>query len=163
MGYIPIIFFSLAGIFLWVMVNVNSLKKLKADIEEYKVKIRSATNLISSKAIDLKREVGQDNTDLSRETSRKCDKIIDLASEEVKENTTFSNLEKIKELVEQLSMAIPEGIEGNALIQSIKDVLSVRKGMLDELNDTIFNFNNNVSKPPSSYVSGLLGLRPYSD
>lgn len=161
MGFIPIILFTLAFIFLWGIVNYNSLRKTRNEITQLQERIITislkrkdlCTRLLSGTSID---EADKDNLAIIM-------KIAEIPSIDKKNiGQTLRNEVSRTQLTTELN-ALLQLSKTDRHPQELVDSLIRLTNELNEIHpgitDLYHNYHEMTDKPPSRFIARLFGFK----
>ena len=160
MGFIPIILFSLAFIFLWGIVNYNSLRKIRNEILQLQESIievslkrkNLATELLSGLSIiEADKENIASIMKIGDNPLIDADNIRQVLGNEVSRTQLSVELNALSQLKE-----IPRYPSGqiNSLIDFTRQLIEMQPRIMD----LFHNYQDMVSKPPSRFIARLFGF-----
>ena len=160
MGFLPIILFTLAFIFLWGIVNYNSLRKIRNEITQLQESVidislkrkNAATKLLSGINPD---KAGEDSLATIRKIAdgQVIDKenINQMLRNEANRTQLASELASLSQMSE--TTRHPE-----ALIASLSELTHQLKELQPRLMDLLHNYHDMVTRPPSRFIARLFGF-----
>lgn len=161
MGFIPLIFFSSAFIFLWAIVNYSSLKKTNNDID---LLIENLAQLIKEKGVMFKNEAQNLTENAPTALFNQVNQFND---------SSLPERDKLSEFFTQFgsrSLILSENkiLEKAAMDKQIKAEFSTEIvsrnsqiiSILAELKDKVKNYNQLIKTPPSKFIARLFNFRP---
>ncbi len=160
MGFIPLIFFSSAFIFLWAIVNYNSLQKTNAEID---IMVKNLANLVKDKNRLLAENAAEfKGTDpklthcfqKSSEISIPDRQSLSVFTQQIGESVNIKAENALIESASQDKQINPEVSE--VIIQKNKEISSA----VFALKNKIKNYNLLVGKPPSKFIANLFKFKP---
>jgi hypothetical protein len=161
MGYLPIILALLGFTFLWVIVNYNSIKAKKAEIEqaaEQVFKYASLRNTILKRMANIPHE---DST---------LQQIVTQVSEKLNEETPehLSTEEKIsaEKVTTEAVTSIPAGYVKDSPYSEAYKQLQVAQNLYQKAASTYFRrrkeYHELIQKYPSKLIASISGFKPIS-
>ena len=160
MGFIPIILFTLAFVFLWGIVNYNSLRKTRNEIAQLKDRIIAislkrkelCTKLLSGTSIN---EADKENLAaiVKIAESRLVDKknIDGIIRDEFSRSQLSTELNALNRLSDTNRYAADLV---TALIKLTNELIEIQP----KITDLYHNYHDMTTKPPSSFVARLFGF-----
>ena len=160
MGFIPIILFTLAFVFLWGIVNYNSLKKTRNEIarlQERTISISKERKTLATKLLS-----GLSMSEADKDNMATIIKIVEnplIEGRNIREalRNEASRSQLTAEL-DTLSRLNKTSLHPPALINALKELTMELKEIQPRIMDLFHNYDNMVSKPPSSFIARLFGF-----
>jgi len=160
MGYIPIIFFSLAFIFLWAIVNLNTLTRMRKSIQNVRENNLTALSDIQYLAIEIQ--------DMETMPHEKSSWMADLIKTLQKIQTKPGNLQQpsaTKSYVELLEKSQIAHNDENGKLSIIREKALSLQNRLRALNkdqmqlkNLEWNYQQMVNRPPSKFIAKIFGF-----
>ena len=159
MGFIPIILFTLAFIFLWGIVNYNSLRRTRNEITQLQERVidisgerkKLATQLLSGLSIE---KGGKDNmttiVKIVDGPSIDEENIRDVLRNAASRARLAGELDSLSQLTQPSDHA--------KLVDSLRELTRELKDIQPRIMDLFHNYDNMVSRPPSSFIARLFGF-----
>lgn len=159
MGFIPIIFFTLAFLFLWAIVNYNSLKKTDSEI---RLQLSKAETIVNDRK-EIARKVLADLPDrlASSDLSVCLIKIVDCPVPSRALLPQFFNTSAAKSsLMEEINVL--QQAENEFITLDLIDALKAKNQDLQtlstDLKENLRNFKMLTTKPPSKFIARLFNF-----
>ncbi|MEK6477041.1 hypothetical protein WJR50_05885 [Catalinimonas sp. 4WD22] len=158
MGYLPIILALLGFIFLWAIVNYNSIKIKKAEVEQASKQVFQYASLRNTIIKRMANIVHEDNT-LQKIVAKVCDQLNELSIEAASTEDKIQAEKKVTQAVKD----IPEGYVKNSPYSEAYHQLQLAQNNYQKAasvyHKRLQEYHELINKYPSKMVAKASGFK----